>query len=339
MSAIKTELEALCERRDLSAETCAKLFGRLIAGELNDIEISALLIAFKAKGEAPPEIAGAAGALRAAATPFPNPGFGVADSCGTGGDGLGTVNISTAAALIAAEAGLPVAKHGNRSISSRCGSADVLEACGVNLEASPQQSLECLTRERFGFLFAPRYHAGMRHVMPTRRALATRTLFNLLGPLANPSAPRWQLLGVYDPELCQPMAETLSLMGCEAALVVHGGGLDELALHAQTQCSLWRDGRLEELILEPEDVGFKRHPLTSIAGRGPEHNGLWLKELLGGRAPEAHIEAVAFNAGALLWISGQASDIASGCRRAVEVIEQGGAEARLARVAEVSRGA
>jgi anthranilate phosphoribosyltransferase len=184
---------------------------------------------------------------------------------------------------------------------------------------------------------APHYHAGLRHAMPVRRALRTRTIFNVLGPLVNPAAPAWQVVGVYDPALCVPIARTLGLLGCEAALVVHGAGLDEIALHAPTQAALWRGGEVRELTLTPADAGLAEHPLAALAGASPEENGAWLRALLGGGGAPAHVAAVALNAGALLWISGRAADLREGARQALEVLRAGTALARLDRLVELSR--
>lgn len=326
-------------RRSLSREETATVFGRLMEGGYSEVEIAAMVSALKARGESPEEIAGAAEALRRSARPFPRPGYAFADTCGTGGDGVGTFNVSTATALIAAELGLPVAKHGNRSVSSRCGSADVLEAAGVRLDAMPEVARRCLDEIGVCFLFAPAYHAGVRHATPVRRALGTRTIFNLLGPLANPSRPAIQLMGVYDPALCAPLATTLGLLGAEAALVVHGTGLDEIALHGATVGALWRDGRLTELEITPEEAGLTRRPLAALAGGEPEANLDLLRALLEGRGDEAHRDAVALNAGALLWIARRAETLADGAAAAREAIAGGGAAARLARWAELSHGA
>ncbi|TVR03774.1 MAG: anthranilate phosphoribosyltransferase [Deltaproteobacteria bacterium] len=323
--------------RNLSRVETRTLFGSIIAGELAEVEIAALLGAFKARGETPDEIAGAAEALREAATPFPRPDYPFADTCGTGGDGVGSLNISTAVAILSAEMGIPVAKHGNRSVSSKCGSADVLEQLGVRLDAPPAVSRACLDETGLCFLFAPQYHPGVRHAMPVRRALRTRTLFNLLGPLANPATPPIQLMGVYDPALVRPIAHTLGKLGCSAALVVHGAGMDEIALHDVTTAAIWRDGSVAELELTPEEAGVHRRPIDALAGGAPEDNARWLRAALAGQAPVAHLEAIAINAGALAWIAGLAEDLGSGTTLALETLAGGGAAERLARWAEASQ--
>lgn len=332
-------LESLCSGQSLTRQESAALFTRLVRGELSEVEISGLLVALKSKGETPEEIAGAAEALRGAAVPFPTGGRLVADTCGTGGDGSHSVNISTAVAVLAAELGVSVAKHGNRAISSRCGSADVLERCGVKIDAAPEVAARCLDQTGICFLYAPQYHAGIAHAMPVRRKLGVRTIFNLLGPLANPALPRWQLMGVYDPRLCVPIARTLGLLGCERALVVHGSALDEIALHGPTAAALWSGGQVETLDIEPEQFGLQRRRLEDFLGGGADENARWLQDLLAGRGREEHAEAVALNAGALLWVTGAAIDLADGLRRALAALGSGGAAARLRRWAEVSHGA
>lgn len=335
---MRETLEALCRGEDLDQAEAAALFGRIVRGELSAARIAGLLVALKAKGEAAAEIAGAAQALRQAATPLPSAGVDVADTCGTGGDGLGTVNVSTAAALVVAEAGVPVAKHGNRSVSSCCGSADVLERCGVRIDASPERSAASLAAERICFLFAPQYHSGMRHAMPVRRELGTRTIFNLVGPLANPAAPRWQVVGVYDPSLCEPMARTLGLLGCSAALVVHGAGLDEVALHGPTVAAWLRGGEVRRLELEPADLGLPSYPLEALAGGDPDDNARWLQGVLDGQGAPAHAAAVAANAGALLWVAGRAPDLQAGSAVALDVLRSGAAGQRLRRWAAFTHG-
>jgi len=332
-------IEQICARQHLTQSQSRKVFARIVAGELNELEIAALLIALKAKGEEPEEIAGAAQAMRDSALAVDTCGLSIVDSCGTGGDGQATVNISTAAALVAAEAGLCVAKHGNRSVSSRCGSADVLERCGVRIDGDPAFARRCLDALNICFLFAPRYHPGVRHAMPVRKALGVRTVFNLLGPLSNPARPRFQLVGVYDPRLCAPLASTLGLLGCEVALVVHGAGLDEIGLHDSTRAALLRHGKVEEFSIEPEQVGFARAPLEALRGGAAEENAAWLVELLSGRGVEVHCHVVAFNAGALLWIAGQTETLRRGTEQALEVLRAGKAAERLERWIALSRAA
>ena len=306
-------------------------------GKVDPIQLAGFLIALKAKGETPQEIAGAAEALRAAAQHFDVGALQVVDTCGTGGDGSGTVNISTAVAVVVAEMGVFVTKHGNRSISSRCGSADVLEHCGVRIAAPASVARRCLEQERICFLFAPQYHAGVRHAMPVRRALGTRTLFNLIGPLINPALPQRQLLGIYDGALCETVARTLGLLGLEAALVVHGSGLDEIALHGSTRAAVLREGEVTLLDLSPADFGMPQVPLSALQGGDGEDNATWLQTLLSGGGKEAHQQAVAANSGALLWITDRAESLATGTEAALATLRSGKAADRLKRWAEVSR--
>lgn len=337
MVELRTILETLCARQDLTRDESRAVFEAIVAGALADVQVAGLLVALKAKGEVPAEIAGAAEALRAAAVPFPvDDDRPLVDTCGTGGDGAGTVNVSTAVALLGAELGLAVTKHGNRSISSRCGSADVLEAAGVRIDAPPEVARRCLAEHGFCFLFAPAYHAGMRNAMAARRGLGVRTIFNLLGPLANPAHPRVQLMGVYDPALCEPLAETLALLGCEAALVVHGDGLDEIALHAPTTAALLRHGRVRMLELDPTALGVGSWPRGALAGGDAAANAVWLRALLAGEGAPAHNAAVALNAGALLWLAGGADELVEGVARARAALLSGRAAERLAAVAETS---
>ena len=331
-------LEAL-SRRALSREESAATFARFVQGEYSEVEMAAILAALKVRGETPEVMAGAVEALLASALPFQRPEYPYADCCGTGGDGTGTVNISTAAAFVAAEIGIPIAKTGNRSVSSRCGSADVLELLGVRLDPPPSVGRRCLDEGGICFVFAPQYHPGVRHAAPVRRALGVRTVFNLVGPFANAARPPWQMMGIYDPALCESAARTLALIGRRIALVVHGSGLDEVALHGPTSAVLVRDGELRHLTLTPEAAGVESAPLHSLAGGGPEENAAWLTEILRGKGNRVHADSVALNAGTLAWITDQAPTLAGGVRLARQALDGGGCERRLTRLAELSHGA
>lgn len=331
-------LDALAVR-SLDRDESHRAFRAIIAGQFSEVEIAALLVALKTRGESPEEIAGAARAMREGAVAFPRPERLLADTCGTGGDGAGTINISTAAAFVVAAAGLPVVKHGNRAISSRCGSADVLEAAGVVIDIDPGLARRCLDAAGLCFLFAPRYHPGMRNAAGVRRSLRTRTVFNLLGPLANPACPDIQLVGVYAAHLVRPAAETLRQLGCTSALVVHGSGLDEIALHDTTTAVRLVDGELHPVVITPEDAGVSRHARSALRPREGVHAGLWLREVLSGEGEPAHRDAIAVNAGAVLWIAGLAPSLAAGTHRAHQLLATGEPARRLERLAEVSRGA
>lgn len=321
----------------LSEDESFSLFESLIAGQLAEVEVSALLVALKIRGEQPEEVAGAAHALRAAAMAFARPDYRFADIVGTGGDGANTINISTAVSFVAAEAGLPIVKHGNRSVSSQCGSADLLEQFGVKLDMSPALARRCLDETGVTFLFAPHYHRGIRHAMPVRKALGTRTLFNLLGPLVNPACPPLMLVGVYDPALCTLVAQSLQLLGCERALVVNGLGLDEIALHGETQAAELIDGTIITRRFSPEAFGVREFGLTEILGAGPEHNARAIAALLGGEGQEAHRAAVSVNAGALLQMAGLVDSYAQGYELSQSILKTGKAYARLEAFSRASR--
>lgn len=331
-------LSKLVSGEKLEREESRKLFDGIIHGELSDVEITASLVALKMRGETTDEVAGAAQALSMGARDFPRPDYLFADIVGTGGDGANTINISTAAAFVAAEAGLPVAKHGNRSVSSRCGAADLLESFGVKLDMPPAAARGALDSLNVTFLFAPHYHNGMRHVMPVRKALATRTMFNILGPLINPARPQIYLIGVYDFSFCSFVAETLGLLGAQRALVVHGLGLDEIAVHGATNVAELRDGEVVERKITPADFGVREFPLSSIVGGSPEENRTAINAVLRGAGTDAHAAAVAVNAGALLTIGGVTDSFKDGFALAMDILRSGRAMERLEKFAEMSRG-
>lgn len=328
----------LLDGGDLNRDEARCLFARTVDGSLSEPLMAAAFVALRVKGETADELIGAAEALRAAASPFPSPTGLFADSCGTGGDFSGSINVSTAAAFVAASCGLPVVKHGNRSFTSKCGSADVLQALGARLDLSALESREILDRTGFCFLLAPRYHPGIAHAGPVRRALKVRTIMNLLGPCLNPARPKVQLLGVPDPRLLRPIAETLRVLGVERALVVHGSGLDEIAIHGFTQAVRLAEGELEEFEVTPEEAGLRRLPVEQIAGGTPDRNARRLRALLSGRGGEADETVVALNAGALLMTAGKAETLRLGTVMALDAIRSGGAGEVLRRFIEVSRG-
>jgi anthranilate phosphoribosyltransferase len=333
---IEEALGRLYLGENLSTAETQTLFTALVEGRLDDPAIAAMLVALKIKGETTDELIGAARALRAADRDFDRPDYLFADSCGTGGDGAGTINLSTAVAFVAAAAGLPIAKHGNRSVTSRCGSADVLEHLGVKLDAGPEVSRRALDEAGLCFLFAPAYHPGLKHAGPVRRALKVRTIMNILGPCVNPAEPPVQLLGVAEPRLLEPVATVLDALGVKRALVVHGGGLDEIAPHEATQAVRLTDGRFEQLTIAPEQAGLERAPLRTIRGGGPEENAERLKSLLLGYGTQAERNAVALNAGALLATAGTAGDLKQGVDMAIATIGSGQALATLNALIEVT---
>ncbi|RZF94165.1 anthranilate phosphoribosyltransferase [Pseudoalteromonas sp. CO302Y] len=334
----QTQLNQLLAKQDLSFSQATTLFDAIMNGQLNDIELTAALIALKLKGETSDEIAGAAASMRANAVPFQTSKTLLADSCGTGGDGSNTINISTTAAIVAAAAGINMVKHGNRSVSSNSGSADLLKALGINIDMSPEQAAHCLDNTGFTFLFAPHYHSGVRHAMGVRTALKSRTIFNILGPLANPAAPEVQLLGVYDPSLCLPMAETLKTLGTKRAMVVHGAGTDEIALHGTTKVVELNNGELSEYTLTASDFGLANYSLEQLAGQGPEYNAKASLAILQGQGEMAHNAAIIANVAALLYLTDKAGDLKAAADQVSELLASGKAMDTLNAIIEVSHG-
>ncbi len=338
---IRHVLEALLAGRDLAAEEMEACFTALMAGELSEPQQAAFLVALRAKGETPGEVAAAASVLRRFAVPVESVRRPLIDTCGTGGDGAHTLNISTGAALVAAACGAVVAKHGNRSVSSKCGSADVLEALGVPLDLEPERLGRLLDSEGFAFLFAARLHPAMRAVMPVRRSLAVRTVFNLLGPLANPAGVRRQVVGVYAGGALDLVAGALAALGAEHAWVVHSeDGLDELSVTAATRVVEVRGGAISgRFAVDPASVGVAAADRGELVGGDVALNAGRLRAILEGddRGPAAG--AVALNAGAALVVAGLASDLGDGVEQARECLGRGSAAALLERVVVRAKGA
>ncbi len=325
-------LRRIIAGRDLSREEMEGLVGQVMDGEVEAPLQAALLAALATKGETVGELAGAASAMRRRVLRVRHRRQGVIDTCGTGGDGKGTFNISTAAALVAAAAGVPVAKHGNRSVSSRSGSADVLEALGVAIDLDAAQAGRCLDELGISFLFAQRLHPAMREVGAVRRALGVRTIFNLLGPLTNPAGAGRQLMGVFAEELVERVAAVLVELGCERAWVVHGAdGLDEISTTGPTHVAEVRNGAIRRFELEPEALGFERATIASLAGGTPEENARALERVLEGAAGPLH-EVTVLNAGAALLVGGVAQELAEGIDRARNAIASRAARELLERL-------
>lgn len=335
---VPNPLPKLLGGEDLTSEESGHLFERLVLGRLEPAEIAGMLIALRMKGETADEMIGAARALSSAALPFQRPDYLYADCCGTGGDGSGLINVSTATAFVAVGCGLPVAKHGNRSVSSRCGSADVLEALGAKIDIAPDKARDMLDETGFCFLFAPAYHPGMKHAAPVRRQLEVRTIMNLLGPCINPARPRVQLIGVADPRMLRRIAQTVAAMGVERALVVHGSGLDEIALHGETRALRLADGAIEELEITPEEAGLERAPLKSVTGGDVAENAERFLALLSGHGVRAEEDIVIINTAALLLTAGVAGSLSEGAAKAREALASGRAADALARFVEASHG-
>jgi anthranilate phosphoribosyltransferase len=315
----------------LTPQEARLAFDAVMDGQVSPPRLAALLVALRMRGETVEEIAAFARAMRARALPVRTRHPEVLDTCGTGGDGAGTFNVSTVAALVVAAAGVPVAKHGNRAVSGRCGSADLLEGLGVRADLAPEEAGACLDDLGFGFLFAPRLHPSMGHAAPVRRELGVRTVFNLLGPLANPAGARRQVLGVYDPAWVEPVARVLLDLGSTRALVVHGAGTDEIALHDATVAAEVRDGRVELRRIVPEEAGLGRAPLQAIAGGDVAAQVEAARRVLDGEAGPRR-DVVVLNAGAALMVAGKVDGIEAGARLAAETIDRGLAAGLLDRL-------
>ncbi|HYC99285.1 anthranilate phosphoribosyltransferase [Brevundimonas sp.] len=330
----KPLLAKLVDGRVLSDEEAHAFFAACLRGEPTPAQVAAAVTALRIRGETVGEIAAFANAMRDAALTLDHP-YDVIDTCGTGGDGQHTFNISTAAALVLAGAGLKVAKHGNRALSSKSGSSDVLAALGVNLAATPAQQRRSLDRAGIAFLFAPAYHGAMRHVGPVRAEIGFRTVFNLLGPLSNPANAKRQVMGVYDPRLLEPLAEVLGRLGAERAWVVHGQGLDELTTTGATEVAEWKDGAVRRFTVTPEDAGLPLADIADLRGGDAEENALALRALLDG-ARGAYRDIVLLNAAAALVVGDRAADLAAGAALAAAVIDDGRAAKALADLVEAT---
>ncbi|WP_076584861.1 anthranilate phosphoribosyltransferase [Vibrio ostreicida] len=315
-------INKLYEQHSLTQQESQQLFDVIIRGELDPILMASVLTALKIKGETPDEIAGAAHALLANAHPFPRPDYDFADIVGTGGDGYNTINISTTAAFVAAACGLKIAKHGNRSVSSQSGSSDLLDSFGINLSMSAEDSRSAIDKLGVTFLFAPQYHSGVRHAMPVRQTMKTRTIFNILGPLINPARPNIELMGVYSQALVRPIAETMLQMGLKRAAVVHGSGLDEVAIHGETHVAEIKNGVIVEYTLTPDDFGLSSHPLEAIKGGSPLENRAITTHILTGKGTEAQAGAVAVNVALLMRLFGH-EDLVANTEKAMQVMQSG----------------
>ena len=330
-------LSKLIQRRDLTTAEAAEAVEAILAGQLSEAQIAAFLAAMASKGETVDELAGASRAMRRRAVRIQPAGQVVVDTCGTGGDGTGTFNVSTAAAFVVAGAGVAVAKHGNRSVSSRCGSADVLEALGVKIDAEPERMERALNEVGIAFLFAPRYHAAMRHAAPVRKQLGVRTIFNLLGPLANPAGATCQLLGVYAAAHTEMFAHALRQLGTRRAFVVHGqDGMDEITVCAPTRVSELNAGAVKTYDLLPERHFGSRAAPADVAGGDAAANAAILRVVLDGEpGPRRHL--VLINAAAALVAAGRAPDVAAGLEQAAAAVDTGAARGKLGALVRASQ--
>jgi len=335
---IQKALQQLLDGRDLSREEAREVMGAIMSGETTPAQIGGFLIALRLKGETPDEIAGCAEAMRDHVLAVRPQREDLVDTAGTGGDGARTINISTAAALVAAAAGAAVAKHGNRAVSSASGSADVLEALGFTLEQEPARIARSIDDLGFGFLFAPTHHPAMRHAAPVRRELATRTVFNVLGPLTNPAGARAQVVGVYSPALVRTIAEVLARLGARRAFVVHGaGGIDELSPAGPNLVCEVIDGDIRERELDPErELGVPRCSVEELRGGTPEDNARAIREVFAG-ANGGRRSAILLNAAGAIAAGGHAGDLGEGLELAREAVDSGAAATRLDELIAFSR--
>ncbi|MBS3760758.1 MAG: anthranilate phosphoribosyltransferase, partial [Halodesulfurarchaeum sp.] len=327
-------IERVAAGEDLSVVQ-ARSAATAVFEDATDAQIGALLAALRAKGETEAEIAGFAQGMRNAARTIDPERTPLVDTCGTGGDEYDTINVSTASAIVASGAGVPIAKHGNYSVSSSSGSADVLEEVGVSVEAEPPAVEQAIEQSGIGFMLAPVFHPAMKAVIGPRQELGMRTVFNVLGPLTNPAGADAQVLGVYDPDLVPLIAQALAHMPVEHALVVHGSGLDEIAIHDQTIVAEVRGESIEEYTLQPSDMGVSQAGIETVAGGSPAENATYLRRILDGTADGPMRDIVLANAGAAIYVAGEASSLVDGAEAALQAIESGAARSKLAELAEV----
>jgi anthranilate phosphoribosyltransferase len=335
---IKQALQTVIGGGVLSSEIAEEAMSKIMAGEATDAQIAGLLTALRMRGETVEEITGFARAMRKYATPVKSHLRGLVDTCGTGGDGADTFNISTTASFVAAAAGVVIAKHGNRSVSSKSGSADVLQALGVNVDLTPLQAADCLEEVGISFMFAQIYHQAMKHAIGARRELGFRTVFNVLGPLTNPAGATRQVIGTFHADLVEKMAQVLAELGTEHALIVHGAdGLDEITVTGPTKIAEVRNNRVERVFtITPEEVGLSRYSKEELRGGEAKDNALITQEVLQGKQGAAR-DIVLINAAATLYVAGRATSIAEGVQLAAEAIDNGRALATLEQLVQVTQ--
>lgn len=328
MMIMKEYIQKLTQNQSLKAEEAETAISKIFT-EATDAQIAAFLTALKMKGETPDEIAGFARGMKKAANIInPRvPGI-LVDTCGTGGDSTGTINVSTGAAIVAASCGVPVAKHGNYSITSKSGSADVLRELGVKIDLPPQEVEKTIEKASIGFMLAPVFHPSMKRVAQIRRDLGFRTVFNILGPLTNPANAKAQVIGVFDGSLCEPLANVLNILGTKRALVVHGSGMDEISNTGETQVAELNGGKISRYSLTPEKLGIKRVSVNEIAGGTPEENARDIVEVLKGKKG-AKSDIIIINAGAALLVGGKVENLNSGIKMANQSIDSGAALEKL----------
>ena len=335
---MQAAIRAVTERRDLDGEQMTEVMRAIMTGNATPAQIGGFLIGLRMKGETVDEIAAAARVMRELASGVTVGGEHVVDTCGTGGDGAHTFNISTASAFVTAAAGGRVAKHGNRSVSSSCGSADVLEAAGVNLDLMPEQVARCVDELGVGFLFAPKHHNAMRYAIGPRREMGVRTLFNLLGPLTNPAGAPNQVLGVFGADWVRPLAEVLKQLGSRHVLVVHAeDGLDEISIGSPTLVAELKDGQVQDYQVSPEQFGMQRADVAEVMVQNAEQSLAMIQAVFAGEPGPAR-DIVALNAGAAIYVAGLADSLEAGVRKALEVIASGAAQQKLDALVQLTKG-
>lgn len=335
MSDLKTFIAQVADGTPLSREQAETAFDTIMSGEATPAQIGGFLMALRVRGETVDEITGAVSVMRAKMLPVAAPA-GAVDIVGTGGDAKGSVNVSTCAAIVAAACGLPIAKHGNRALSSKSGSADALIALGVNLELDPEGIARCIRDAHIGFMFAPMHHSAMKHVGPARVELATRTIFNLLGPLSNPASVKHHMIGVFAEHWVEPLAHVLNQLGSTAAWIVYGtDGMDEITVTGETKVAALKDGTVRTFTITPEEAGLQRWSEEDLAGGTPEENAIALTAVLDG-AKNAYRDITLINVGAALVVAGKADTLKDGVALAADAIDSGKARAALANLVAVS---
>jgi anthranilate phosphoribosyltransferase len=333
---IQSAIRAVTEHRDLSGEEMTSVMHTIMGGEATASQIGGFLIGLRMKGESVEEIAAAATVMRELALPVQVQAEYLVDTCGTGGDGSSTFNISTASAFVAAGAGAAVAKHGNRSASSSSGSADVLEAAGVNLDLTPEQVARCIQEAGVGFMFAPKHHGAMKHAIGPRKEMAVRTIFNVLGPLTNPAGAPNQVVGVFSLDLIEPLARVLARLGSRHVLVVHAeDGLDEISIGSDTHVAEFRDGSIHIHRIHPEQFGMESAELSSLTVSSAEESLETIQSVFDNNDGPAR-DIVALNAGAAIYASGLAADLTAGVEAAITSLSSGAARERLAKLVALS---
>lgn len=323
-------IRKIVEGKNLTRQEAALTMDTIMNGQATPSQIAAFITALRMKGETVDEITGCAEKMREHATNIFPKQKNLVDTCGTGGDVSGTFNISTVTALVAAGAGVPIAKHGNRSVSSKCGSADVLEALGVKIDLEPKQVEACISEIGIGFIFAPKFHKAMRFAMPSRKEIGIRTVFNILGPLTNPANASAQILGVFNPDLTEMMAKVLGNLGVKQALIVHGmDGLDEISISEKTKVSHLKNGKVENYFIKPEDFGIHKAKKQDIKGGSANENAKIAIEILKGAEKGPKRNIVLLNAAAAIFVGGKAKDLKEGFKLAAESIDSGEANKKL----------